>query len=84
MAQYTTLHIFRGQAFNVAVRQNPATGEVIIAVLPSDGSQWEQLHLFEFQCKTSAEAVELSQLMRSAAAMAGHVEGGGQVENWRL
>lgn len=84
MSLSSTVHTFRGESFQVAVRKNELTGQVSIAVLPSEGKQWEQLYLFEFECKTAAEASELSQLMKSAATMANHIEKGGPVESWRL
>ena len=84
MSQKMTLHTFRGESFQVAVRKDPATEKVSVAVLPSEGKQWAQLMLFEFECQSAEEAVELSHLLKSAAAIASHIEerGPGAVEFW--
>jgi hypothetical protein len=84
MRQKTTVHTFRGHAFHVAVRKNHLNGDVTLAVLPADGDRQKQLHLFALECRDAGEATELAQLLKSAAAMAGHLREGGQVEIWRL
>ena len=84
MSLKSTVHTFRGESFQVAVRKDQVTEKISVAILPSEGKQWAQLMLFEFECQAAAEAAELSQLLRSAATMASHIEQGGPVESWRL
>ena len=84
MNDKTTLHTFRGQAFQVAVLRHELTGKVSVAILPSEGKQWAQLRFWDVECDTPAEATELAQLLRSAAALANYVDEGGPVEAWRI
>lgn len=82
MAVKETLHMYRGEHFNVAVTRVVETREISIAILPSEGSQWEHLRLFQFLLQDSAQARELSHLLRYAAAFVRHLEDGGPPEAW--
>ena len=84
MSQKTTLRTLHSESFQVAIRQDDLTGKVSVAILPSEGKQWAQLTLWTFECHGAREAAELCQLLKSAAAMASHLEEGGVVETWRL
>ena len=81
MPTYTTIHEFCGPNFRVVVRQYAAGRRfriVIIARQPVKGLRTT----VELECGGARLAGQLLALLKSATAMAEHLESGGQVEIW--
>lgn len=83
MTDETTMHCFSSPQWLASVRQDVVTGNITIAIHPSEGEQWRLLRHFELVCQSSSAAAELSSVLRSASVMAQFLEEGGTVEHWR-
>ena len=83
MSQKFTLHVFRGQFFQVSVLKDELSNKHSLALHPSESRQGAQLMLWALECST-AEAAELARLLKSGSALASHVEEGAPFEAWRV